>query len=359
MHNSSSLAAAACLVSSAMASSRVAYKAGVDNRITIGRSMDFLTDTNTTIWTFPPALRRYGGVSGNPFTWTTRYGSVSAVVLDQVYVEGLNTEGLSGSAMYTAGSGHGERVESRDGMFENLWMQYFLDMYASVAEAASDYCPSEGGEEKFQVVGRSLLEGIDMGLHVTLSDKKGDNLILEFIKGKLKCHRSRKYNVVTNMPSFDKELAIDALWSPVSEYALPDRFVRLSHYNSLVPQAPDLETAVAYTAGMIRAVSTPMIDLDAEDENGDEDEEAGTTEVWPTMWRMFTDTLDKVVFYESATSPMSFWYDVSELNLTEGAQVTRLPLVDMPWRKRVGDVTDKFEPVSDNECIWTVVHLKH
>lgn len=103
---------------------------------------------------------------------------------------------------------------------------------------------------------------------------------------------------------------------------------------------------------MIRAVSTPMVDLDTEDE--DEDEEAAATEVWPTLWRMFTDTLDKIVFYESATSPMSFWYDVSEFNLTEGAQVTKLSLVDVPWRKRVGDVTDKFEPVPDNECIWTV-----
>lgn len=108
---------------------------------------------------------------------------------------------------------------------------------------------------------------------------------------------------------------------------------------------------------MIRAVSTPIKDQDLEEyDNEDEDEEnedASAPEVWPTLWRMFTDTLDMLVFYESATSPMNFWYDVSALNLTKGASVTRLSLADVSWRKRVGDVTDKFEPVPDNECIWT------
>ncbi|KAF7550691.1 hypothetical protein G7Z17_g5560 [Cylindrodendrum hubeiense] len=353
MHNSS-LAVAASLLGAVIACSRVTYKAGVNNRITIGRSMDFFTLPNTTIWAFPAALRRFGGVSDNPFTWTSRYGSVSAVVLDQIYTEGINTEGLTGSSIYLENTDYGERVEIRPGMFAGIWMQYFLDMYASVAEAASDYCHGEGGKEKFQVVGLSLLQDHPMSLHLSFSDTKGDNLILEFVKGKLKCHHSRKYNVVTDEPSFDKQLAIDSYWSPISKYSLPgtslaaDRFARLSHYNRLIPRAPDLETAVSFTAGMIRAVSTPIKYVESEDEEND-----GPAEVWPTLWRMFTDTLDKIVFYESATSPMNFWYNVNELNLTKGATVTMLSLVDVPWRKRVGDVTDKFEPVPDNECIWT------
>ncbi|KAL6410537.1 hypothetical protein AUP68_06963 [Ilyonectria robusta] len=363
MHNSS-LAAAAGLIASAMACSRVAYKAGgASNRITIGRSLDFVVDTNTTIWAFPAGLRRFGGVSGNPFTWRSRYGSVTAVALDEVYTEGVNSEGLTGSAMYLDQIDYGARVGRVPGMFVGVWMQYFLDMYATVAEAAKDSCPSEGGEQKFQVVETSLRREFSAGVHLSISDTKGDNLILEFVEGKLKCHHSPNYTVVTNEPSFAQQLAIDAYWKPLSNYTLPgtstpaDRFARLSHYNRIIPPAVDLEIAISNTAGMIRAVSTPIKDQDLEEDgNGDEDEDedASAPEVWPTLWRMFTDTLDKIVFYESATSPMNFWYDVGALNLTKGASVTRLSLADVSWRKRVGDVTDKFEPVPDNECIWTV-----
>lgn len=221
MHNSS-LAAAAGLIGGAMACSRVTYKAGgASNRITIGRSLDFVVDTNTTIWAFPAGLRRFGGVSDNPFTWRSRYGSVTAVGLDEVYTEGVNTEGLTGSAMYLDQIDYGARVGSVPGMFVGVWMQYFLDMYATVAEAAKDSCPSEGGEEKFQVVETSLRQDFSAGVHLSISDTNGDNLILEFVEGKLKCHHSPNYTVVTNEPSFAQQLAIDAYWKPLSNYTLP------------------------------------------------------------------------------------------------------------------------------------------
>ncbi|KAK7432827.1 hypothetical protein QQZ08_000690 [Neonectria magnoliae] len=351
MHSSSSsssssslLAVAAGLIASVAACSRVVTHNPADDRVTVGRTLDFAAD-NTTIWTFPAGLRRFGGVSGNPFTWTSRFGSVTAVVLDQVYSEGLNSEGLAGSVLFGQESDYGDRDLGRPGLFVGLWLQYFLDSYASVADAEAACCT---GEEEFQVRTRSIVEDVDTSLRLSLSDTTSDNLVLEFVKGKLVCHHSSDYTVVTDEPSFADQLSLEKDWASDSNASLPgtsqptDRFIRLSHYNREIPLAEDQEEAVSNTAGMIRAVSTPMTKDDA------------TSEAWPTLWRMVTDTLDKVVFYESATSPATFWYDVNKLNLTEGAEVTVMDLVNVPWWKRVGDMTDKFEPVAENECIWTV-----
>ncbi|KPM37887.1 hypothetical protein AK830_g8686 [Neonectria ditissima] len=351
MHSSSSsslllLLIAASLIASAAACSRVVTTDDDTGRTTVGRSLDFAAP-NTTIWAFPAGLRRFGGVSGNPFTWTSRFGSVSAVVLQKLYSEGLNSEGLAASALYGRASGYGPRDQARPALFVGLWLQYFLDSFASVADAEAEYCAGDDREE-FQVRSRSVLEGVPTSVRLALSDPTGDNLVLEFVHGKLVCHHSPNHTVVTDEPSFARQIALEKRWAHISNTSLPgtcqpsDRFVRLSHYNREIPPAEDSETAISNTAGMIRAVSTPMTQDDAA---------AG---VWPTMWRMFTDTLDKVVFYESATSPATFWYDVGKLNLTKGAEVTTLDLDNVPWRERIGDMTDHFEPVPENECIWTV-----
>ncbi|KAF7563878.1 hypothetical protein G7046_g253 [Stylonectria norvegica] len=346
MHTSSLLQYAG-LIGSAVACSRVTYKAGINDRIVIGRSMDFVGDTNTTFLTYPAGLKRSGDVEQNPFEWTSKYGSITAVIYDKVHTEGMNTEGLTGSLLYLGDSQYAERDAKKPGMFIGIWLQYYLDMYSTVAEAAKDICANEGGNERFQVVTRRIIPGIDTNAHVSFSDLKGDTLIMEFAGGKLQCYRSKDYAVMTNEPTFDQQLAINAYWAPISNQSLPgtgrpaDRFARLSHYNSQIPSAADMETAVSYAAGMIRAVSNPTIPVNMK--------EIGTEDVWPTFWRTYIDTKDQVFFYESATSPIFFWFDFHDFDLSKAGKSKVLSLVDVKWRDRMGDMGDKFQSASQRE----------
>ncbi|MCP5990141.1 linear amide C-N hydrolase, partial [Klebsiella pneumoniae] len=72
-------------------------------------------------------------------------------------------------------------------------------------------------------------------LHLSVSDAKGDNAIFEYIDGKLVIHHSMDYTVMTNSPTFEKQLALDGYWQQVGGLnMLPgtnraaDRFVRAS-----------------------------------------------------------------------------------------------------------------------------------
>ena len=91
---------------------------------------------------------------------------------------------------------------------------------------------------------------------------------------------------------------------------------------------------------MIRAVSNPIVPTDLE--------HIATEDNWPTLWRMYIDTLDKIMFYESATNPMFFWVDFHDFDLTSSGKTKSLSLVDVPWTDRVGDMKDSFELASAN-----------
>ncbi|MGJ8503488.1 linear amide C-N hydrolase, partial [Glaesserella parasuis] len=77
-------------------------------------------------------------------------------------------------------------------------------------------------------------------------------------------HHSRKYQVMTNSPVFDQQLAIKDYWEQVGGVnMLPgtsraaDRFVRASFYIDAVPRDLSDDKAVASVLSVIRNASTP------------------------------------------------------------------------------------------------------
>ncbi|KAH6681028.1 nucleophile aminohydrolase [Plectosphaerella plurivora] len=341
------LLAAATSVS---ACSRVAYNADAKpgGRITMGRTLDFVTPTNSTIYAFPAGLKRNGGIEDNPLQWTSKYGSATAIMFNLVFTEGLNTEGLTGSALYLGGSDYGTRDSSIPGLSVGNWLQYFLDMYATVNETVTAVCPQGGQPAKFQVVPKEVLPGIKSHVHLAFTDKSGDNVIMEYVGGKLTCWHSVEYNIMTNEPTFDQQLAIREYWAPVANYSLPgsprpaDRFVRLSNYAQKIPTAKDLTTAVSYTAGLVRAVSNPMFPVSLE--------AVSTEDTWPTYWRTYIDLVDGMFFYESTTSPLLVWFSIKDFDLSTSGKIAGLYMTGEPWRELSGDVTTKFKSVSSDTC---------
>ena len=52
-------------------------------------------------------------------------------------------------------------------------------------------------------------------LHLSMSDASGDSAIVEYINGRQVIHYGREYQVMTNSPTFDQQLALNAYWKQV------------------------------------------------------------------------------------------------------------------------------------------------
>jgi penicillin V acylase-like amidase (Ntn superfamily) len=127
------------------------------------------------------------------------------------------------------------------------WVQYVLDNYASVAEAVEDL-----RKEPFYVATMMTPDGHPGQLHLSISDETGDSAIFEYLGGKLVIHHGRQYQVMTNAPAYDQQVALNAYWETVGGRAMlpgtsrpADRFVRTSFYVKAVKQTADPTEAVA------------------------------------------------------------------------------------------------------------------
>lgn len=80
-------------------------------------------------------------------------------------------------------------------------------------------------------------------LHLAVSDATGNSAIIEYIGGKQVIHHDRKYQVMTNSPIFDKQLAMEEYWRAIGgTVMLPgtnraaDRFARALFYINAIPK---------------------------------------------------------------------------------------------------------------------------
>lgn len=86
-----------------------------------------------------------------------------------------------------------------------------LDNFATVDEAVA-----EVEKNTFDVVSDMMPDGTRMAtLHLSISDATGNNAIFEYVDGKLDIHHSKAYQVMTNSPVFDQQLALDDYWKNI------------------------------------------------------------------------------------------------------------------------------------------------
>lgn len=323
-------------VAAAEACTRVVYL-GPEGRIITARSMDWRTDIGSNLWVLPRGIERNGETGDNTVSWTARYGSVVATAYDIASADGLNEAGLSANLLWLAVAEYPEWDSSgAPGLAISLWAQYMLDNFATVAEAVED---ARSGE--YVVVSDSMPGEERLAtLHLSISDATGDSAIFEYVGGELVIHHSRDYQVMTNEPTFDRQLALAEYWRGIGgTVMLPgtnraaDRFARASFYVNAIPQTEDRRSATASMFGVIRNVSVPY---------------GITTENQPnissTRWRTVVDHKDRLYYFESALSPNVFWVDLNALDFSEGADVRALMLGPDQARTFSGEVSAEFEP---------------
>lgn len=246
----------------------------------------------------------------------------------------MNEAGLVANVLWLTESDYPEWNGDRPGLSISLWAQYVLDNFATVAEAVENHRNKE-----FVVVSDEIPdEGRLATLHLSISDVTGDSAILEYVDGELTIHHGRKYQVMTNSPSFDQQLALDEYWSEIGgTVMLPgtnrpaDRFARASFYVDAIPQTQNRRTATASVFGAIRNVSVPY-GISTPD----------APHISSTRWRTVADHRDRRYYFESALSPNVFWLDLDGIDFEADAEVRSLSLGENQANVFAGDVADEL-----------------
>lgn len=298
---------------------RVVYQ-GPNGTILTARSMDWKEDLMTDLWIFPRGMARNGEVGPNSLKWTSKYGSVVASAYNICSTDGMNEKGLVANLLWLAESEYPAWDQKKPGLSIAAWVQYVLDNYATVEESVEDL-----GLVKFMVVTANIPGTTSLAtLHLSISDASGDNAIFEYISGKLVIHHNRAYQVMTNSPVYDKQLAMNEYWKEIGGTTMlpgtnraADRFVRASFYVHAIPQTDNTRIAVASIFSVIRNCSVPYGISTPDQPN-----------ISSTRWRTVSDQKNKVYYFESALSPNTFWVDFKNIDFSEKSAVKKLSLTN-------------------------------
>jgi penicillin V acylase-like amidase (Ntn superfamily) len=292
---------------------------GTDGNVITARSMDWSVDVGTNLWIFPRGMSRNGEAGPHSLHWDAKYGSVIATGYDVSTTDGMNEKGLVANLLWLVESEYPPQDSAKPKLAISLWAQYVLDNFATVAEAIDTLQAEPFTLVTANVPGQERLAT----LHLAMSDATGDSAIIEYIDGKQVIHHDRKYQVMTNSPAFDQQLALDAYWKNIGgTVMLPgtnraaDRFARASFYINAIPkdEAPDVTVASVFS--VIRNVSVPYGITTP-----------GEPNISSTRWRTVADQKRKVYFFESALTPNVFWVDFRDVDFSkETGKVMKLDL---------------------------------
>lgn len=286
--------------------------------VVVGRNMDFHKDLMTNLWKQPRGVNRDDGVTG-ALTWTSKYGSVIAAAFDIISVDGLNEAGLGGHVLWLAESTYGEHDPSRPALSQAVWLQYFLDNFATVAEAV-DWIR----ETDVQVIQMpDPTGGNPPTIHLALDDPSGDSAIIEYIDGHANVYHDRGHHVMTNSPTYDQQLELLKRWEGLGgDEPLPGdtmaehRFARAAYYASRLPQPTSQLEAISSMFSVIRNTAQPFRVPDP-----------GKPDASQTIWQVVLDLTNKRYVFESTTRPNIVWVDLADLDFAEGTPQLKLDLL--------------------------------
>lgn len=312
------------------ACTRVVYE-GPEGMTVTGRTMDWKEDPQTNLYIFPKGIERKGAESAATIQWTSKYGSVVAAGYDIGICDGINEKGLVANLLFLPESVYETENDARPVLGLSIWTQYVLDNFATVEEAVEEL-----KNDKFRIDAPDLPNGVKSRLHLAISDSTGNNAIIEYLDGHVSIYEGKQYQVLTNSPAYNLQLAINDYWKQVGGLnMLPgtnrssDRFARASFYINAVTQTANAEIAVPTVFSVIRNVSVPF-GISTPD----------SPHISSTRWRSVCDQKNLVYYFEQ-TVPMSVIHvDLNAIDFSKGSGERVLKLTD--GKTYEGNVTSEF-----------------
>ena len=312
------------------ACTRVVYD-GPEGMTATGRTMDWKEDPQTNLYIFPRGLERKGAESANTLEWVSKYGSVVAAGYDIGICDGLNEKGLVANLLFLPESVYETENDVRPIMGLSIWTQYVLDNFATVEEAVEEL-----KKDKFRIDAPDLPNGVKSRLHLALSDSTGNSAIIEYLDGHISIYEGKEYQVLTNSPAYNLQLAVNDYWKQVGGLnMLPgtnrssDRFARASFYINAVTQTGDANIAIPTVFSVIRNVSVPFGISNPD-----------SPHISSTRWRSVSDQKNLVYYFEQ-TVPMAVMHvDLKDIDFSKGSGERVLKLTD--GKNYEGNVTSEF-----------------
>ena len=325
----------------AYACSRVTWL-GPDGLVITGRSMDWPYTFNTHFYVYPKGIELDGAGGPNSLKWTTQYGTVVLAgttdpsgPIDGVF-DGMNEKGLAANLLYLAETDFGPAPTSNKPRVSFCaWTQYVVSSFATVAEVVKAF-----ESDPVYVVPIFFGPGKQAHptVHLAVSDPTGDSAVIEYLDGKPVIHHGKQYQVMTNSPTYEKQLALNGYWrgrdgnnTLPGSHQSDDRFVRASYYLGKLPPAKDVRLAVAGVFSVMRNVSVPWQEPDKDHPN-----------LAPTYWRSVLDQKNLRYYFESTLSPNIVWVDLAKLNFEPGSGIRSLRVEGND--EALGNISTAFKP---------------
>ena len=218
------------------------------------------------------------------------------------------------------------------------WVPYILTRHATVAEVVAEF-----EKDPLWIVPANFGPG-GAGhptIHLSVTDASGDSAIIEYIAGKPVIHHDRAYQVMTNSPVFEQQLALNRYWERMDgakmlpgSHQSEDRFVRASYYlKRLGTEERNPRRQVAGVMSVMRNVSVPWGAPDPLHPN-----------IAPTYWRTVLDHGRRVYYFESALSPYVVGLDLTKIDFAPGSGIRSVALEGDAAYQLSGDIGDKLAP---------------
>lgn len=327
----------------AQACTRAVYL-GANGEVITGRTMDWSQDVMTNLWIFPRGMHRSGEAGPNSIHWVSKYGSVIASGYNVSTTDGMNEKGLVVNALWLVESVYPNPNDGKPLLAISAWAQYVLDNFATVDQAVAALEKDPFTVVTAQVPGQDRLAT----LHFSISDASGDSAIVEYLNGKQIIHHGRQYQVMTNSPTYDQQLALADYWKQIGgTVMLPgtnrsaDRFVRASFYINAIPKFKNPQMAVAAVFSVMRNVSVPLgIST------------PGHPNISSTRWRTVSDQKNLIYYFESALSPNIFWVNLHDVDFSaKTGRVMELDLGKNQSNIFSGNAVKDFKPAKPFEFL--------
>lgn len=346
-----------------------------EDRVITSRSMDWKKNIPTALWIFPREMSKDGDVGNTSLKWTSKYGSVVAVGYNSVTADGMNEKGLVANLLWLSEAKYGQSDKPTISL--GAFAQYVLDNYKTVDEAVKglkklefqiksaslpgneitlpEGMPIPTGKGSIVKLPKAVTIHLPTSMHLAISDVSGDSAVVEFIKGKMVINHSSKYKVMTNSPTFEKQLAINSYWKEVGGNAMlpgthrpADRFVRSTFYTNHPVKGKqeklyntDERMAVSKAFSIIREASVPLgVSIPLVTLPNGINKPFRIVPASSTIWRTVSDQKALKYYFDGAISPSVFWVDINKLDLSKGAKVKKLDLSKYPVY--AGEVSGKF-----------------
>ncbi len=331
-----------------------------DALVIVGRNEDYVTASHPTLVATPRGIHRVGtsdkSKEEKAISWTVKYGNIASYANNRFPNDGMNEAGLSARTLFYMDGKANEIVapdSNKQELDEDHWVSYVLDNFASVKDAVASI------KNDVYIVAITGKKGSGYSYatpkHLAISDASGDSAIIEIEDGKVEIFHGREYQILTNPPSYQKELDNLKKYKNVEQGDLPvswtasDRFVRSNYFLQHLPAPRNNDANTGY-GFMYSALASSMMPagLPAPKEDRkltkeliskltDPNETYGSA----TYFQSISDLTNKQYRFKSLIAPSDVYFDFKGYDFSKGQPVQIIKRIDeyaqQGWS---GDVKD-------------------